>query len=230
MELVKAKVFLEDVYPRHAGSKMVNPEGRLDLIERAGRVCYQTEPAGNTNEFVKKRITTGHESVIEHSAMTMRFVVDRGVTHELVRHRLCAFSQESTRYVDYTKGKEGKGHCKFIIPSWLENELEEGILDISMTMSHTPVCFTWLGAMANAEGAYQILREKGWIPQQARSVLPNSTKTEIWVTANFREWRHIFKLRCAKAAHPDMRHIMMKAHALAKFAVPVIFDDVVEGG
>jgi len=197
----------------------------LRLIELAGRTCYKSEnkiTEDSYKSFTEMVLKRGHESVIEHSAMTVKFICDRGVTHELVRHRLCAFSQESTRYCNY------KGGITFVIPPWVD--LEEG--DYSYYVIEGIYFFdgdilnTWADSMAKSEEDYISLIEDGWTPQQARSVLPNSTKTEIVVTANFREWRHIFRLRCSKAAHPQMREIMLPLHKRCKELVPIIFDDI----
>lgn len=194
----------------------------LILIEKAGRTCYKSEDkitTGSAAKFVKARIG-GHESVIEHSAMTVRFICDRGVTHELVRHRLCSFSQESTRYCNY------EGGVTFILPPWCKmspGEYKNGYWPRSIDMAEN----IWADAMTMAENQYINLLSTGWSPQQARSVLPNSTKTEIVVTANFREWRHIFKLRCNKAAHPQMRELMIPLHQKCKELIPIIFDDII---
>lgn len=192
----------------------------LCLIERAGRTCYKSDSAftpESAKKFIQKINKLGHESVIEHSAMTVKFICDRGVTHELVRHRLCAFSQESTRYCNY------KGGVTFVIPPWIDT------LPGKYTQLHfnpgSPAGI-WYNAMIDAECAYIKLLDHKWSPQQARSVLPNSLKTEIVVTANFREWRHILRLRCSKAAHPQIREIMIPLHERCKKLIPVIFDDI----
>lgn len=191
-------------------------------IEIAGRTCYKSEDKitkDSAQKFIKMILKNGHESVIEHSAMTVKFICDRGVTHELVRHRLCAFSQESTRYCNY------KGGVIFVIPPWID--LDEGIYE-SSNVESTPENIAWLVAMLDSEMRYKNLLDYGWSPQQARSVLPNSLKTEIVVTANFREWRHIFKLRTSKAAHPQMREIMAPLLKKCKELIPVIFDNIGE--
>ena len=194
----------------------------LGLLEQAGRVCYKSEDnitSTSCINFIKSILKRGHESVIEHSAMTVHFVCDRGVTHELVRHRLCAFSQESTRYCNY------KGGVTFIIPSWMiihPGEYTEEIKDHGLNAPEAE----WWGMMLQAEFSYKALLNMGWNPQQARSVLPNSLKTEIVTTANFREWRHIFKLRTSKAAHPQMRELMIPLLQECKKLIPVIFDDI----
>jgi len=207
----------------------------LELIEIAGRTCYKSEEKmtdTSHKEFVKAILKRGHESVIEHSAMTVKFIVDRGVTHELVRHRLCAFSQESTRYCNY------KGGVTFVIPPWVD-DVESGEYpfhwkDGPLTSNNIGIGFAfvsndsyhWFWSMVYAEDNYKKLLQWGWSPQQARSVLPNSLKTEIVVTANFREWRHILKLRTSKAAHPQMREVMLMLLERVKKIIPVIFDDI----
>jgi len=194
----------------------------LGLIERAGRTCYKSEDKITANskiDFASKILKMGHESVIEHSVMTVSFIVNRGVTHELVRHRLASYSQESTRYCNY------RGGVSFIVPCWtnihaLDNLDREGLL-LSDPMSNDG---RWLRSMARAEDDYLALLEGGWAPQQARDVLPNATKTEIVTTANLREWRHIFKLRCSKKAHPQMREIMRPLLTEVKQQIAVLYD------
>ena len=203
----------------------------LETIEAAGRICYKSEnkiTEGSAEKFVRMIIKRGHHSVIEHASMSVRFICDRGVTHEIVRHRLAAYSQESTRYCNY------KGGVTFIIPPWVD--LPEGEIVADSTIS-CPVeiirCISednsngrWLRAMDNAQMYYRSLLDDGWSPQQARSVLPNSLKTEIVMTANLREWMHVFKLRTSKAAHPQMRELMIPLLKEMKTLVPVIFDDI----
>jgi thymidylate synthase (FAD) len=206
-------------------SNEIDPDGSLRLIERAGRICYKSEDRIDTEsskKFIESIMKRGHKSVIEHSAMTVKFVCDRGVSHELVRHRLCSFSQESTRYCNY------KGGVTFVIPPWVNIEPGEyptPCCDIDFTQ---PIDESeqWFFSMIYAEASYKTVLTGGWTPQQARSVLPNSTKTEIIMTTNFREWRHIFKLRCDKAAHPQMREIMIPLHKECKELIPIIFDDI----
>jgi thymidylate synthase (FAD) len=191
-------------------------------IEAAGRTCYKSEHkiTGNSaTEFVRMVLARGHESVIEHQSMTVRFIVDRGVSHEIVRHRLCAFSQESTRYCDY-----GTGDVVFIIPPWAP--VSEGRYAAQADIEGIGPWRTWITAMLDAEEAYHQLREEGWKPQEARAVLPNSLKTEIVVTANLREWRHILKLRTSSAAHPQMREVMSPLLQELHCHLPVIFDDI----
>lgn len=199
----------------------------LELIEAAGRTCYKSEDKitpDSAPKFAEMILKRGHESVIEHISATVRFICDRGVSHEIVRHRLASFSQESTRYCDY----EG-GHVAFVIPPWLN--IPRGIygvdeLDRIVTDKDDLGLFAWGSAMLDAEGSYKGLRKAGWRPEQARSVLPNSLKTEIVMTANLREWRHFFRLRTAPAAHPQMREVACPLLAQFRAAMPVLFDDV----
>ena len=183
----------------------------LEIIEAAGRTCYKSEdnitPASAVR-FVKTILKNGHESVIEHAGASVRFITNRGVTHELVRHRLCAFSQESTRYVRYD------GNMEFIQP-------------VANTRADSYLVFKQ--SCEAAERAYQNLLSLGWRPEQAREVLPNALKTEIVVTTNLREWRHIFKLRTSKKAHPQIRALMLSCLKGFQTDIPVLFDDI-DGG
>ena len=217
MILIKPSFEIMDIM---GGSHRLEP---LRLIEIAGRTCYKSEDkitADSSKKFVETILKRGHESVIEHSAMTVKFICDRGVTHELVRHRLCAFSQESTRYCNY------KGGVTFVIPPWVDFKPGEYLMDYNIPMSVVEQSAEWFRAVIESEFHYLRLLNKEWTPQQARAVLPNSTKTEIVVTANFREWRHIFKLRCSKAAHPQMRELMIPLHKKCTELIPIIFDDI----
>lgn len=186
----------------------------MKKIERAGRVCYKSE--GNIKDdsaekFIRGIIKRGHESVIEHAAISFKIICDRGVTHELVRHRIASYSQESSRYCDYSAGKFG-GELTFIKPCfWQEDDANYKI---------------WLESMELAEKNYLALREGGARPEEARSILPNSLKTEIFVTMNLREWRHFLKLRTAKAAHPQMREVTLKIYKILVEKLPAIFDDI----
>ena len=200
----------------------------LQHIEIIGRVCYKsedyiTEDGESARKFVAMLIRNGHEAMIEHSFLSVKFTVDRGVSHELVRHRIASFAQESTRYCNYAKDKFG-AECAFI-------DLEPGImLDNKMKkMSGEEIALVmaeWTSAMEDAERHYMRLLELGATPQIARAVLPNSTKTEITVSANYREWRNFFKLRVPADVHPQMREVTIPLLRELKGMIPVIFDDI----
>lgn len=169
------------------------------LLELAGRVCYKSEDritADSACGFIQRMHDSKHESVLEHAAITVRFVCDRGVSHELVRHRLASFSQESTRYCNYGKDKFGN-EITVIEPCFWDEEENEAEY------------WHWYNACKTAEECYFALIHLKRTPQEARSVLPNSLKTEVVMTANPREWWHIFKLRCSQQAHPQMREVMI---------------------
>ena len=180
-------------------------------IERCGRVCYKSEDRiedDSAGQFIRRLLELGHESVIEHAVATVVFVCGRGVTHELVRHRLASFSQESTRYCNYDKAKFGR-EISVIRPPEL-NEIAGEV---------------WSRTCQTAECAYFELLDNGAPPQIARSVLPTCLKTEIAVTANLREWRHILKLRTSTPAHPQIRELMVEAGRQLKEAAPNVFHD-----
>lgn len=186
----------------------------LNVLESAGRTCYQSDCAESkedTQNFIRRILKRGHESVIEHMSATVRMICDRGVTHEIVRHRLCSVSQESTRYANYTKAKFGNEITVIRPFFWDKNSHEYSL---------------WAMAMEECERMYLTLIE-GYkaTPQQARSVLPNSLKTDIVVTANMREWRHIFKLRCSPTAHPQMQQSMLPILEEFHNRIPVLFDE-----
>jgi thymidylate synthase (FAD) len=202
----------------------------LQLIEAAGRTCYKSEDKitdTSAPEFAAMILKRGHESVVEHASATVRFICDRGVTHEIVRHRLASYSQESTRYCDYKDG-----HVAFVIPPWCE-EIQPGTYQPNPTYAYAAItdraAYSWFRTMMYAESSYLDQRKKGWRPEQARSVLPNSLKTEIVMTANLREWRHFFKLRTSAAAHPQMQEVAIPLLEVMKTRIPVIFDDLSGG-
>lgn len=187
----------------------------LKQIEIAGRTCYKSEHKIGPDTylaFAKKLIKSGHHSVIEHYSISVRFICDRGVSHELVRHRLASFSQESTRYANYSKNRFGKEITVINPYFW-----EEGSFFYN----------NWLETMKQCEEAYLLLIELGATPQEARSVLPNSLKTEVIMTANIREWRHVLDLRCSKGAHPQIRELMLPLLHDLNQQIPVLFEDIV---
>ncbi|MCL2081060.1 MAG: FAD-dependent thymidylate synthase [Oscillospiraceae bacterium] len=183
-------------------------------LELIGRVCYKSEDritGDSANRFLASILKRGHESVIEHRAITVKLICDRGVSHELVRHRIASFSQESTRYCNYSGDKFGN-ELTFVKPFFWADDLEKYAL--------------WLEAMRQTEANYLKLLDMGATPEEARAVLPNSLKTEIVMTMNLREWRHFFKLRAAPQAHPQMREIVTPLLAYMKEILPVIFADL----
>jgi len=193
-------------------------EHECRLIELAGRTAYKSEDRITDNSykaFIEMIIKRGHEAVLEFGNMVVRFVTDRGISHELVRHRLCSFVQESTRYCNYSADKFGN-ECSFIRPSFSSDDHPD---EFNLQF------ISWKRMMESAERDYFGLLGNGCVPQQARAVLPNCLKTEIVVKANFREWRHIFKLRAiSKAAHPDMRALMIPLYEECRKACPLVFD------
>lgn len=187
----------------------------IQLIERAARTCYLSDPSDEpSDEFVKRvSLQKGHESVIEHASATFRVICDRGVTHEIVRHRIgVAYSQESTRFCNYSKDKHDK-QIRVIRPPGLGGIAAQA----------------WKVSMEIAEKAYLDMLEAGCSPQIARSVLPNSLKTEIVITMDFRAWRHFLKLRTAKAAHPQMREIASQIGYILAKECPALFGEYAEG-
>lgn len=193
----------------------------LKRLEECGRVCYKSEDKiteDSAPKFVAGIIKRGHEAVLEHCSFTVKFICDRGVSHEIVRHRLAAYCQESTRYCNYSQGKFGQ-EITVILPCFFDTGMG--------TMSNSFVYDTWKRACEKSEEAYfDLINHYGATPQEARSVLPNSLKTEVVMTADIREWRHFLKLRCPPAAHPQMREVALilldKVHA----SIPVLFDDI----
>jgi thymidylate synthase (FAD) len=180
-------------------------------VEMATRTCYKSEDSYSpekTAAFLDKIVNQyHHESVIEHGVASFRIICDRGITHELVRHRIASYSQESTRYVNYTKDKHGKGDMQFLLPLGLTNEQVGAVCS----------------AYAQAESAYNALIANGVSPQQARDVLPNGLKTEIVMTTNFRSWLNFIKLRTAKGAHPKMQVVAKMIQSILCKEVPEIF-------
>lgn len=200
----------------------------LQHIERIGRVCYKsegaiTEDGESAKKFVAMLIKRGHEAMIEHSTLSIKFTVDRGVSHELVRHRIASFAQESTRYVNYSLEKFGNQINVIDLQGGIELDKATSKLD---ARTIDLIINEWLIAMADAEKHYLKMIELGATPQIARSVLPNSTKTEITITANYREWRNFFKLRVPETAHPQMREITIPLLNELKEKLPIIFGDI----
>lgn len=192
----------------------IDGEAILKMLEAVGRTCYKSEDKiqeGSAEKFISNIVNRGHEAVIEHYNITVKFICDRGVTHEIVRHRLASYCQESTRYCNYANDKFN-GEITVIKPMFLEVGTDGWEL--------------WHDACAMAEKFYFDLLDFGCTPQEARAVLPNSLKTELVMTANIREFRHFFNLRCSKAAHPQMREVANMLLREFKERIPVLFDDI----
>lgn len=209
-------IVMRVVYPSHEILLMPDAEYVPKFIELAGRTCYKSEDKitpHSARKFVAGLVNSGHHSVIEHVSISVRFICDRGVSHELVRHRLASYSQESTRYANYSNNRFG-GEITVIKPLfWPEDSSQYA---------------EWLTAMELAEKAYMKLLKIGTSPEQARSVLPNSLKTEVVMSCNIREWRHVLNLRCSKAAHPQIRQIMLPLLKELYEKLPDFFEDLYE--
>lgn len=206
------------IVPQSVTLKSITPDAE-HLIEEAGRCCYKSEgkiAPGSAAKMIAMLIKRGHESVLEHASASFLITTDRGITHEIVRHRLASYSQESTRYVDYIIKEDGETeeaksiNIKVVKPLGLEGY-----------QMHL-----WFQAMIDAEGAYKALRQNGCPPQVARDVLPTCLKADIWMTCNFREWRHFIKLRASKAAHPKIQIIAKEIHRLLHEQAPNVFPDL----
>lgn len=186
----------------------------LRHIERCTRTAYKSEDKigpGSAEKLIASTLKRGHESTVEHISISVRIICDRGVSHEIVRHRMASYTQESTRYCNYGKDQFGS-EITVIKPFYLDES--------------TPAYAAWKRACEAAEQAYFDMLDWGCSPQEARAVLPNSLKTEIIMTANIREWRHFFKLRCSTAAHPQIREIAVPLLTEMKSQIPVLFDDI----
>lgn len=194
----------------------INGKSILKNIEKYGRICYKSEDRitdESANKFVRMILKKGHESVLEHEKITVKFVCDRGVTHEIVRHRIASYSQESTRYCNYSQDKHGN-ELTFINPFFWKKDTKQFKI--------------WEETMKVIEKNYiKLIKEFKDSPEEARSILPNSLKTEIVVTMNLREWRYFLKLRTSERAHPQMREITIPLLKQFKELIPIIFDDII---
>lgn len=196
----------------------VDAQAVLKHLEACGRVCYKSEDKieeGSAEAFLRGIIKRGHEAVLEHVSISVKFICDRGVSHEIVRHRLASYCQESTRYCNYSGDKFGN-EITVIEPCYLNADTPASAIKYE----------AWEAGCQDAEYGYFYLLLHGCSPQEARAILPNSLKTELVMTANIREWRHFFRLRCSKAAHPQMREVALMALELFYAEMPVLFEDV----
>jgi len=206
MKLIESKTIIETE---------LNGREILKHLEKAGRTAYKSENLityDSAEQFIKMLINKGHESILEHFSITVRFICDRGVSHELVRSRIASYTQESTRYCNYAKDKFGN-ELTFIIPTFMGdlsveafNIFNKGLRDI--------------------ENVYFTMLDGGAKPEEARAILPNALKTEVVTTMNLRSWRHFFELRASKYAHPDIRKLANDLLKDFKANIPVIFDDI----
>lgn len=206
-----------------ASAKLLNPfydeicddfylQLQLRHVEKCGRICYLSEPKdpeGSTDKFIRMLIKNGHESPLEHGSCTFKIVTDRAISQEIVRHRLASYSQESTRYCNYANGKFARGITVIQSSGLAENEARE-----------------WLNLMEMSERMYLHLIDSGVKPEKARDVLPLCLKTELMMTANFREWRHFLKLRGSRMAHPEIRKIAKQIYGVFQQAIPVLVEDI----
>jgi len=185
---------------------------QLKHVEKCGRICYLSEPKdpeGSTDKFIRMLIKNGHESPLEHGGCTFKIVTDRAISQEVVRHRLASYSQESTRYCNYANGKFSREITVIESSGLAENEARE-----------------WLDAMEHLERTYLLMIDSGMKPEKARDVLPLCLKTELMMTANFREWRHFLKLRGSRMAHPGIRKIAKQIYEVFQRAIPVLVEDI----
>lgn len=199
--------------------------GLLNIIEIGGRNCYKTEErikdSESRNKFIKSIISRGHLSVIEHATITVRFVGSRSMSHQLVRHRIAAISQESQRYCNYSKGRFGD--LQVIRPlsiSKIDNDNVFTSDDVEQNQA-----LEWIYSVQKAVEIYELLIEGGVSPEDARSVLPNACKTDVIITMNMRTWRHFFNMRCDKHAQWEIRALACGLMISFKELIPVIFDD-----
>lgn len=201
----------------------INREAILKRIEEIGRTCYKSEDRiteESSPNFVEMLVNRGHEAMIEHINVTIKFTTNRGVTHEMVRHRIASYAQESTRYVNYSKDKNGNGINVLDIATGFNYDLD----DINDKAKYV----VWQQAMKSAEATYLKLIELGATPQEARDVLPISTKTEINMTCNLREWKHFIKLRASKPAHPEIRMLAIQVYDEFIKYLPEVFSNLEE--
>lgn len=206
-----------------ASAKLLNPfydeicddfylQLQLRHVEKCGRICYLSEPKdpdGSTEKFIRMLIKNRHESPLEHGSCTFKIVTDRAISQEIVRHRLASYSQESTRYCNYANGKFSREITVIESSGLAENEARE-----------------WLDAMEHLERTYLQMIDSEVKPEKARDVLPLCLKTELMMTANFREWRHFLKLRGSRMAHPGIRKIAKQIYKVFQRAIPVLVEDI----
>lgn len=197
--------------PGHQTFTKEDGDALLRRIEWCARISHRSEEAEPDTERFLRSVVLNHGdwSVVEHASVSVEFYVDRGVTHEEVRHRLFSFTQESTRFVNYVKK---------MLPEFMYPRPDDLTLDPD-----------WLEAIEFAEEKYQALIAKGWKPQEARSVFPTALASKIIVTGNLRNWRHFFLMRTTKEAHPQMRQVTWPLLKEFKEKIFIFFEDIEPG-
>ena len=230
MKLIKPKVEILD---------RLDERAVIGRIATVARTCYKSEnmrTADKDYALVKRLIESKHEAMLEFVDVTVKFTTSIGITREVIRHRMASFANESTRYCNYSKDKFGN-EITFIIPSYLDipegnytywdgDWVDMNKMKIQLPADNKDATSGWLFALNHAETTYRILTNRGWKAEQAREVLPISTKSELCMKANLREWRHFFKLRCHHTAHPDIRVLALDLLKQMHEQIPVIFDDL----
>lgn len=218
MKLIKPKVEILDRFKR---------QQVIGRIATVARTCYKSEAmrtADRDEALVKRLIESKHEAMLEFIDITVKFTTSIGITREIIRHRMASFANESTRYCNYSKDKFDNGFT-FIIPTWVS--LEEGKYNVdNLDKIKNKADFLWAKMMLDSELTYLDLTTLGRKAEQAREVLPMSTKSELCMKANLREWRHFFKLRCHSTAHPDIRVLALDLLKRMHEQIPIIFDDL----
>jgi len=203
MNIVQPYAKLMDIPDREAGIRL------LKKIEWCGRISHRSEDAQTEDSWDRfiRTVVLGHGdwSIVEHASVTIDMLVDRGITHEWVRHRLCAFTQESTRFVNYEKKMP---------PSFIQPEMP-----VSQLVS-------WEDAIHHCEKSYQEMIQAGAAPQIARSVFPNALASRIITTTNLRNLRHMMIMRTTKEAHPQMRQVTIPLLTELKEKIPILFEDI----
>lgn len=183
----------------------------LQTIEYFGRVSHASEDSQTESSYLRfiPAVVINHSdwSIVEHVSATVDFLVDRGITHELVRHRLFSFTQESTRFVNYAKKKP----ARFILPPGMTDQ----------------AAHYWKTAIAQCEDAYKLLLSNNSTPQIARSVFPNALASRIIITGNLRNWRHFLIMRTTKESHPQMRQVTIPLLSQFQSIIPFLFDDII---
>lgn len=229
MKLIRESVELKD----QSGNDLnkLHQELYAKHVEWAGRVCYQSSHKvkdGSCYTFVRNMLASGHLSTIEHVSVSAKIVTNRAVSLECVRHRLGSYSQESTRYCNYSGDRFGR-ELVFIIPTWVTDEelsrhFPDEMFDIGYMNDPT---YVWCCQMQSCEDEYFCLLQIGWTPEKAREVLPNSLKTTLVATYNLRTWRHVLEQRLDRKCHPEMRYTMSLIGQEMLNKLPLFFEDII---